>query len=155
MYFKTLSKNFLIIFIIILLNKCDDHNKFETIQKSNISIQFDPIKIDNINENDFFIIDSIKIIHTKKKPKEFNKNELFIPTPRYSLGKIEKKEFLNKTNNIDLAIRIYEHLKLHKKKYQVTNLSSIFSIGLINIRRNDGKKIIVKKKIEYPLLINN
>ena len=72
----------------------------------------------------------------------------------YTIDKIEKKEFSNKTNSIDLAIRIYEHLKLHKK-YQISNPKSIFSVGLINIKRNDGEKIIVKKKHLYPLLINN
>ena len=154
MYFKNKFHNFQIIFAIIFFIKCDSHNKFEMIEKFNISLRYDPIQIDNINENDFFLLDSIKIIHQKKSTTSTNKYELIIPTPVYYIDKIEKKEFSNKTNSIDLAIRIYEHLKLHKK-YQISNPKSIFSVGLINIKRNDGEKIIVKKKHLYPLLINN
>ena len=154
MYFKNKSHNFQIIFIIIFFIKCDSYKKFEMIEKFNISLRFDPIEIDNIEENDFFLLDSIKIIHKKKNTISTNKYELFIPTPIYSIDKIEKKEFSNRTNSIDLAIRIYEHLKLHKK-YQISNPKSIFSVGLINIKRNDGKKIIVKKKHLYPLILNN
>ena len=154
MFFKNKFHNFQIIFVVIFFIKCDSHNKFEMIEKFNISFRYDPIQINNINENDFFLLDSIKIIHKKKSTISTNKYNLFIPTPIYSIDKIEKKEFSNKTNSIDLAIRIYEHLKLHKK-YQISNPKSIFSVGLINIKRNDGEKIIVKKKHLYPLLINN
>ena len=154
MFFKNKFHNFQIIFVVIFFIKCDSHNKFEMIEKFNISFRYDPIQINNINENDFFLLDSIKIIHKKKSTISTNKYNLFIPTPIYSIDKIEKKEFSNKTNSIDLAIRIYEHLKLHKK-YQISNPKSIFSVGLINIKRNDGEKIIIKKKHLYPLLINN
>ena len=154
MYFKNKFHNFQIVFIIIFFAKCDSYKKFEIIEEFNISLRYDPIQIDNINENDFFLLDSIKIIHQKKSTTNTNKYKLIIPTPVYYIDKIEKKEFSNKTNSIDLAIRIYEHLKLHKK-YQISNPKSIFSVGLINIKRNDGEKIIVKKKHLYPLLINN
>ena len=154
MYFKNKFHNFQIVFIIIFFTKCDIHKKFEIIENFNISLRYDPIQIDNISENDFFLLDSIKIIHQKKSTTGTNKYKLIVPTPVYTIDKIEKKEFSNKTNSIDLAIRIYEHLKLHKK-YQISNPKSIFSVGLINIKRNDGEKIIVKKKHLYPLLINN
>ena len=154
MYLKNKFHNFQIVFIIIFFIKCDSHKKFEIIENFNISLRYDPIQIDNISENDFFLLDSIKIIHQKKSTTSTNKYKLILPTPVYTIDKIEKKEFSNKTNSIDLAIRIYEHLKLHKK-YQISNPKSIFSVGLINIKRNDGEKIIVKKKHLYPLLINN
>ena len=93
MYFKNKFHNFHIVFIIIFFTKCDSHKKFEIIENFNISLQYDPIQIDNISENDFFLLDSIKIIHKKKSTISTNKYELFIPTPIYSVDKIEKKEF--------------------------------------------------------------
>jgi len=154
MFTNIFMEKFIGFFFFILFIGCNDKNNWLITETTEIVLQYDPIRINEINEDDYFWIDDIKIIHKRSNNPDSNPYNFILPTPVSVISKIEQKEFLKKTNSIQYALKTYELFKLHENKYEINNLSLLQTLGLLSLKRIDGKKIKVKKKQNYPLLIN-
>ncbi len=139
--------------LLFLISFSCSNNEWLTFESNKITLQFDAINFSTIQEDDYFFIDKIKIIHKKKFNQNMKNNTLILPSIEYIVKIIDKKEFKEKTNPFELAIRIHKYFKTQKSLYKINDVKFSQTLGEVSIERTDGKKIKIKKKKNYPLLI--
>ena len=142
-----------LLILLFLISFSCFNDEWLTFESNKISLQFDPINFSTIEEDDYFLIDKIKIIHKKKINQNIKDNTLILPSIEYTVKIIDKKEFKEKINPFELALRIHKYFKAQKSLYKINDVKFSQTLGEVSIERTDGKKIKIKKKKNYPLLI--
>ncbi|EWH14993.1 hypothetical protein KLA_00500 [Cellulophaga geojensis KL-A] len=123
-----------------------------TIKKSNniISINYPESNLFKIKDDNWIIIDDIKVTHKNNIEKV---NNFSIPSYSFTSLKVEGKTLTEKANTIDMGMHLYNVLK-HSNKYIFHNKAEILINGKITFSRKDKKKILIEYKKNYPVNIS-
>jgi hypothetical protein len=146
-HLKTLPKyKYLFVFFFLTLISC--HNDTQSIKGDVISIQFDLLNLNKLNDNMYIIIDGQKIGHSSKYNIERHKKSL--PSYNNIMLIVDGKKLKEKGTVTSVADELYKLLLL-KGEYIFLERKRIELQGKIILSRKDKKKIKILFPKNYPI----
>lgn len=134
---KTLT-SLVFVYVFTFLNSCDlTNNEDRCFESKKISFNFYNSSF-NFKSEDFLAIDDLLLKHTYFL--DSIKTGLFLPKEEIIIMNLEGKIAKQKTNNITYTRQIAKQLK-KSNRYQIIDHHKLLAIGVLEIKRNDGKKI--------------
>lgn len=144
-------KKFILLSLIFCLS-CVKDDQWIIHQGTTIQFQYDPLAIKSIDDQDAFWIDGIKISHEKGEVSS-QKNNIVLPTSNYVVTKIKDRQFMDRSNPIGYALRLYHAILGYNEAYQMTNIPLLQTQGIVTLRSKTQKPIRLKMRPDYPLIV--
>ena len=158
---RKVSIAFLFLFISILLMDCArEKNSFSVYKGREMSIYFDLFY--DYTEADYFLFDDYYIVHMKNWNSPMLRNDSVFIYPRrfvYMEHPVtgDRRE---RTTNIQMAIGLsYGLMEINKKqrslkdRYEIDTGPLLLTKGELRVKKEKGRKIIIKLPLDYPITI--
>lgn len=145
-------KKFIFLLVLLVTFGCAKEEQWVVHQGMIVQLQYDPIAIGTIDEDDRFWLDAIKVSH-KKKEVSATKNSIVLPTSTYVVTKIKDRPFMDRSNPIGYALRLYNALLSYNQAYQITKLPLLQTQGILTLHSKTEQPIRLKMPPDYPLIV--
>lgn len=146
-----MTKSFLFLLLTIGVMSCRDKEDIIRYEEKSFTIQYDLFNIEKLDSLMWIKIDNTIYTHTNNltlQPMASN----VLPSFKSITSNYNGKELEEKANPISLGISFYSILE-SKHKYQFINLKSLYTNGIINLKRKDSKSIFIEYPKGYPIKI--
>lgn len=142
----------ILVLSLLMIMGCHQKSAWIIVEGNTLELQYNPFKLASIDEEDFFWIDDLKIIHEKKQ-KLHHDQIIALPTGRYYASNVGDTEVFDTANLIKFALYLHHSFEQKKTVYASTDPTKIRTQGKITLYRKDSQPIRVKYKPDYPLRV--